>query len=187
MEKLPEFPQIEGVRFAHIPGWHGYAASDDGRIWSCKKEHSCWKMETEWRVKKPRSQQVSCATVKLKHRGMVKQSSVGSFVLLAFMPPPKKGRICVHKPGTDITDSRLANIKWGTKRDLTYKKQHYGQNHHSSKLKNRDVLKIYRLRKKGVFICDIALAVNISETCVFQVVHGLTWKHLYHHFTGESK
>ena len=32
--KLPDFPNIPGVQFKEVPGYPGYAVSDDGRAWN---------------------------------------------------------------------------------------------------------------------------------------------------------
>lgn len=36
MPQLP-FPQIEGVRFKHIPKFEGYAVSSDGHVWISRR------------------------------------------------------------------------------------------------------------------------------------------------------
>lgn len=36
-------PKIPGVRFRHIRDFNGYAVSDDGRIWSSKREQGVWR------------------------------------------------------------------------------------------------------------------------------------------------
>ena len=73
------------------------------------------------------------------------------------------------------SDNVLHSFKQGRKPII-------GEDHGQSKLREEDVLEIYKLSKEGVMGKDIANIFNISKALVSVILNGKNWKHLYEEF-----
>lgn len=82
-------------------------------------------------------------------------------------------------------NNSISNLEAVTQRDNILhafrqgRKPTIGEDHGQSKLKDEDVLEIYRLSKEGVIGKDIANTLNISPSLVSVILNGKNWKHLY--------
>ena len=117
----PPFPEVAGVRFAHVPEYPGYAASDDGAIWCCKPRHRWggfvpwWKMSL--RMKRERDGRKRYLFVTINHEGAKRPINVHTLVLLAFAGPKPPGMECRHFPDPTKTNNKASNLRWGTRRE----------------------------------------------------------------------
>lgn len=87
----------------------------------------------------------------------------------------------------------MSECKIGNKNSF-YKKSHTedtkkhlsevlrGENSTRSKLKESDVLEIYKLVENGTKIKEIAKIYNVKENTISQIKNGQNWKHLYNKY-----
>lgn len=112
---LPE--PVEGVTHKHIPGFPGYAAGDDGTIWSCKPfsgDRPChWKQlrgmlnDFHYHI---------VTLMKLDENGKRAKTikRVSRLILETFVGPCPPGMEACHGPDPDRSNNRLDNLKWDT-------------------------------------------------------------------------
>ena len=53
-----------------------------------------------------------------------------------------------------------------------------GENNHSSKLTELDVLEIRNLYKKEISSRKLAKMFNVQKNCILSIIHKKTWKHI---------
>lgn len=85
-------------------------------------------------------------------------------------------RSCVN-PNHLFLGTQLDNM-----RDMVNKgrgKDHNGENNPKAKLKEKDVLEIYRLHNSGTSSYKIAKIYNVTQTAISYIVKGKSWKNLW--------
>lgn len=176
---LPSFPEIEGVKFAHVPGWPGYAASDDGQVWSSHKaNHHKYPWVGGWRKVPTQTNPASGHPyVNLRSKTRRTVQPVHVLVLSAFVPKPSSDMEVCHWPDATPTNCRLDNLMWGTRAT----NRHQGVVHGSfargtarpdCKLSDDDVRNIFRLRRDGWTHQRIADHFKVSRRHVGSVLSG---------------
>ncbi len=194
---MPPFPILPGVRFAHVPDWVGYAASDDGRIWSCKKRQfrrikmtADGKFEAEWRqlshAQYPTKDGYIQSTVFLREggrKGRNKNFRVSELVLLAFVGPPAEGQEVRHFPEADPRNNRLSNLLYGTRKEnMNDRKiqgtEYRGSRHHNAKLNETSVKVIRFLVKSGLSQSFVARMFKMRPGTISEVVHRIYWSYV---------
>lgn len=136
-----------GEEWRIIPGYEGYyEASSCGRIRSIDRtvtnslgRHS----RIRGQILRPflRSKRVRYPTVRLYRDGVSRKRSVHSLVLLAFVGPPPAGLEIRHLNGNS-TDSRLANLVYGTHAENMLDAAEHGTMRRSGGIPRRIVRKI---------------------------------------------
>ena len=175
--KLPTFPTIDGVRFAHIPNHQGYAASDDGRIWTAR--YNRWGMSNMWR---------ELATAKnnrygrrMTHLGRTRAAYLHHLVLEAFVGPCPADMECLHING-DASDNRLCNLRWGTRienmADFRAHGSKKGVRHHQAKLNEAIVREIRRRAAQGETHQHIADSLTVQREAISKIVRRERWSHV---------
>ncbi len=95
-----------------IPGFDGYFASRDGRIWSKRQMGSIPGTNGPLRELKPSGGRY--LKVELRLEGCYRTRMVHTLILLTFVGACPKGQECRHKNGVKM-DNRLSNLQWGTR------------------------------------------------------------------------
>lgn len=72
-----------------------------------------------------------------------------------------------------IVDKDLLNIKPGLQ------KNYKGENHHNSKLTEKQVYEIHSFRKQGLSYKEISRLYNTNYKHVYDVINGISWKHVF--------
>lgn len=122
------------------------------------------------------------------YRGNVgKKVRVHRLVAEHFIPNPKGYPYVLHK-NDDRTMNMKSNLKWGTQthnhldavRNGTYKRPPVmrGAEHPSSKLNEKKVLKIRKLREKGKSQEWLASRFNVGRGAIRGVLEGKSWRHV---------
>jgi hypothetical protein len=111
----PPLPFCEGVEFREIPGWPGYAASDDGRIWSCKG--GAWGWHNDRWTELCYAVNNCYRVAQLFDGEKTKKIAIGRLVLLTFVGESPPGRVARHLNG-DPEDDRLDNLAWLCRKDF---------------------------------------------------------------------
>ncbi len=174
---LPPFPVQEGVRFAHLPGHHGYAVSDDGRVLSCLfgSRIGPWR---ELRVNTKRTGHQRVALGRERRTLYVHQA-----VLMAFVGPCPDGMEACHFPDRDPTNCRLENLRWDTRSSNQLDRREHGTSFAGSKspqakLQEADILEIRARRNAGESCRKIAKAFGVSHGLISKIVRGVDWSHV---------
>lgn len=109
---------------------------------------------------------------------------VHRLVAQAFIPNPKNKPFVNHLNGKK-KDNRSENLEWCTQQEnnaharrtgLSYDVR--GEEVGLSKLTEKDVIKIRKLRNKGMMYKDIAPMFGINTSCVRAACTGRTWNHV---------
>lgn len=171
---LPIVPNV-GVR--HVPGFPGYAVSDDGQVFSCRHfQPPTWR-----RIKPlyyPRSKAYLYVWLHIKDKR--KRFAIHQLVLLAFIGACPNGLQCCHNNGNPH-DNKLSNLRYDTaKSNMKDRAIHgyVGEKVATSKLTEAQVKEIRKLFSLGYTRSAIAAQFNITPTNVSNVVKRRWWKHV---------
>jgi hypothetical protein len=173
-----------------IPGYPGYGASADGRIWSRherRKMPGCvqgpnWMPGETWHQLRGSREGDGYVTVCPMRGGRKGTAPIHTLVLLAFAGPRPAGMQCRHLNG-DRTDNRLANLMWGTaKENAADRAAHRGggrpRRKGASALDAGKVRQIRELVAAGRTRAEVARRFGLDRGTVRRILHGKTWKHL---------
>lgn len=114
--------------------------------------------------------------------GVKKLHYVHRLVLSAFVGSPKKGFQAAHLDG-NRSNNKLSNLRWLTPSENNLQKKLHGtwqggENHGNTYFKNKDVLRIRRLRKKGKTLKEIGKIVGAPWQTIHSICERKVWKHL---------
>lgn len=99
------------MKILPVPGFSHYSASDDGRIWSDRREIFLRPCHNSW---------YGGVTVKLRVRKKYRTVGIHTLVLLAFVGPAPTGMKPAWKNG-NRADNRLSNLEYRVPRAGTRK------------------------------------------------------------------
>lgn len=110
---------------------------------------------------------------------------VHRLVLEAFVGPCPEGMECAHNNG-DPSDNSLANLRWDTRKGNHADKVRHGtmvrgERSPRARLTEDNVREIFRLRRNGALLSEIAGMFSVTPANICAIVTGKTWRHL-----GES-
>lgn len=106
---------------------------------------------------------------------------VHRLVACTFIDNPHDKPTVNHKNGV-TTDNYVNNLEWCTISENT--KHAYnlglsgGERHGMSKLKEKDVIKIFRMRSSGISVHEISKKYKVSHSCVYRIINKKYWKNL---------
>ena len=185
IDSLPALPTVDGVEIRHIPGCFGYAAGNDGTIWTCRKRSGLMlpgdNFDTAWRIKKPTISRY-CHVALFGSFGN-KTMGVHRAVLLAFVGECPDGMQCLHGDG-NRHNNRLQNLRWGTPKENCEDRQRHGtqakgETQHLAKLSDDSVAEVRRLFATGRFSkAELGRRFGVSPNAIRLVVTGQTWRHV---------
>ncbi len=175
--KTPDFPSINGIRFAHIPNHLGYAASDDGRFWSCR--YNRWGLMNTWRELKPTpNNEYGRCIIRLGRKRVAYAHHV---MLEAFVGPKPANMEALHING-NAGDNRLANLRWGSREeniaDMRLHGRMKGEKHFAAKLTADLVREIRRRADAGEIHQQIANSLGIKREQVSKIYRRERWAHI---------
>jgi len=121
--------------------------------------------------------------VKLYKDSKGKKFFIHRLVAKAFIPNPENKDTVNHKDN-DKSNNKVENLEWMTNRENYEHAQennwalcHKGSGHPNSKLEEKDVLSIRKLRSKGIGVKEIAHRYKISDSHIYSICSYRTWKH----------
>lgn len=164
-----------------IPGFPGYYATKDGRIWSEPKRGNHGKGRFLKISSKPKYFMTS-----LCKEGKLYDCYLHRLILETLVGPCPEGMECRHLNGNPA-DNRLENLKWGTHsenvQDAVRQNMHVnnsGERNGNAKLTEQDVKRIISAYGTGKFTqAAIARSYNIARPVISNIVNKKAWKHIW--------
>lgn len=161
-----------------VPGFPGYFATRDGRIFSMRSGIQRKRYATMHELK-PVPDATGYLTVGLYRDNRQHNRRVHTIILETFVGPRPPGLVCCHGPGGPL-DNSLENLCWGTRsknngadrvRDGNIPR---GERHGQSKLGEMQVRIIRRLRG-GLSPKIVASVFNVTRGTVHNIQSGKSW------------
>jgi hypothetical protein len=168
---LPPLPVIPNVEVRHIPGWPGYAVSDDGRVFS-SKHHKQWKqLRTHLSGNRTRYE-----TVILSQRITRENKLVHHLVLETFLGPCPVDMEACHNNGC-TSDNTIHNLRWdlpinNSKDKIAHGTVMNGEKNPATKISDQDVALIRTLRKQGMITRHLVEKFHISRSQVQRIMYN---------------
>ena len=180
-EKAAEIKEI----WRTVVGHTMYEVSNFGRVrsWTNNREHRRKYPKT---LKAFNSNRLTPTYLRVNLRSNHKQQSmqVHTLVLTAFHGLPKDGQVCRHLDG-DSKNNHADNLKWGTVKENCMDTMRHGRTltgakNASSKLTEKQAIKILNLSRGGLNDCEIAEKFKgiISRRNIHEITSGNSWKYL---------
>jgi hypothetical protein len=164
-----------------VPGYPGYFASADGRIWSNKRP-GYGKSTGPLKPLVGFVNKGGYHLVLLRRENRPRKISVHLLMLETFVGPRPEGKVGRHLDD-DKSNNAIDNLAWGTPvenyadRDANNKTAR-GSRQGLAKLSERDVTLIKRLLSCGVPCRTIARAFDCAENSIGDIKCGRTWRHV---------
>lgn len=174
-----------------VVGWEGiYEVSDMGRVKSLSRvipDSRCGQRRVPERIMKGQTAlplpyvRVTLSDKQSGRKGLT-APGVHQLVAAAFLGPPPTGHEVCHGNG-DPTDNRLANLRYGTRKEnhadrILHGTNLAGQANPASKLTEVEVLGIRSRAASGETCASIARSLGVTGACIQQVVTRTTWRHV---------
>jgi len=182
-----------------IPGFEYYEASNLGRIRSLRRlQLRCHPKNKEVLYYQPYGGFTLTPSIEsdkgkyphnyvtLRKNGESIKFRVHRLVLMAFIGKCPSGMECCHNDGNGLNNN-VENLRWDTpsnnqldryKHGTGWNPRYKGQEHPSSKLKDKDIIKMRSVERTKFTASKIAKEYNISKSSVFQILARKTWKHI---------
>lgn len=157
-----------------IPDWNGYEVSDLGRVRSFKKRGSNGGLRSTWRLMalKP-NRKTDHLGITLADHERRRFWPLQNLVLTVHFGPCPPGMEACHKDG-NASDCRLANLRWGTKKDNCADRIRHGR-HGKQILKAENIPRIRGMLASGYPGNVIAREYGVSERTISGIKTGATW------------
>jgi hypothetical protein len=144
MQSLPCTP---GVEYRAIPELPGYAAGNDGSVWSCRLR-KFGRLGRTWHTISQHANKKGYRIARVRQNGRSIGFNVHRLVLEAFVGPRPDGLVCRHLDG-NCENNRLDNLEWGTQAEnardrIRHGTQCRGLTNGRSKLTEEQVMAIRR-------------------------------------------
>lgn len=169
-----------------IPNFPDYFASDDGEIYSMKPINQFTQIPEKPRMLKKSLDKDGYFRVTLRKDKSAVIRRVSALILETFVSSRPDGMLACHGINGKRNNS-INNLYWGSPsrnsgldkiRDGTMQN---GEKNGFAKLTEAQVREIKRLYssygKNGLTQQELAKKFNISDTTIYQIVRGITWKH----------
>lgn len=182
MSARPFFKSSEPTteRWRSIPGFDGYEASDHGRIRSWRPSGPGRGRRKQPLIRKliP-NVRTGYLDVMLSVDGKFCLRKVSQLVLEAFVGPRPPGYETRHKD-RDITNNRLKNLAWGTRREqfddqVRHGTDTRGERNGAAKLTNRQAVEIRRRLRAGERGSDLAREFGVRDSTITRIKKGIRY------------
>jgi hypothetical protein len=171
-----------------IPDCAGYAADEDGSIWSYWTPRGLPLGSPRYIGTIPRRLRTSVDRrdqrmyVDIRLAGKVFRRCVARLVCAAFYGPCPPGKECAHENGTSH-DNRASNLAWKTHLENIHDKKRHGTDpvgvrHGMAKLNDEMVREIRALCSEGFPQKNVARWIRVSVANVSLIVNRLAWVHV---------
>lgn len=176
--------QQEEVQYRELLEYPGYRLGSDGTVWrrwvTCRKGRV---LSDKWRPMKLGLTSKGYHKVNLtKQKHHYKTFRVHRLILLSFIGPCPNDSEGRHLNGIK-TDNRLSNLAWGTQQENCEDNHRLGAYpvgsfHPTSKLSEKDIVEIRRLRTAKTPLKAIAAQFKTSISNVSAIINRRSWSHV---------
>jgi hypothetical protein len=168
---------VKHISLKHL-GYPKYRIDVTGQVWWFHKGLNIWKTLSPGITKKKNYRRINLRD----SSGAITSIFIHCLMLEAFVGPRPEGMECCHWDGNG-GNNNLDNIRWDTPKNNSKDAIRLGRNHPgekcgSSKLTDKIILRIRRLKNRGWTNRKLADKFNVSSTVIFNVYHRNTWKHV---------
>lgn len=172
---LPDIP------IRPIPGFPGYGASEDGRIWSYRRCGITGPVENAVELVGSINRW-GYRTVVLIRDGRKFPKRVNRLILETFVGPCPEGMESAHWD-SDRLNNKLSNLRWATHKDNAADKirngtHAIGSRHNHAKLHEDDVTEMRQRHAKGESIRSLADAYGQTYFHMHAIIRRRCWKHI---------
>jgi hypothetical protein len=173
----PTYPEIRPV-----PGWTGYFASSDGRIYSTLTS----RVKRQLAPSQGGGRDADYQYVTLCGDGRRQRIGVHQIIALTFHLKPEipqgKKLVARHRDNNPV-NNRADNVHWGTQsQNLMDRRGHgtapIGEKNHAAKITADQVIEIRRRRATGEQCRLIAADMGITHQSVWRIGAGQRWQHI---------
>jgi len=171
------------VRFALVPAWPGVGVDSQGNVYCCrshgrprKADRGRVRLAKAWRHLVPRPNRRGYPTVRPGGRCV----TVHKLVLLGFVGERPAGMECRHLNDNKL-DCRLENLQWGTSKQNVadaHRNNRYRRGQQSAKARLHPWEVVF-MRASSRFASqrELARTFGVSQTTVWEILHGRKWKY----------
>jgi hypothetical protein len=178
------------VRYRTIEENTAYRVGTDGSVWTryvsgvrCKKSGRIMpaRVGNKWRRMKTKGAYPQVSII--RDDGRLRQVSVHTLVLEAFVGPRPKGKECCHFPDRNPSNCNLGNLRWDYRNANREDARIHGtlvigSKSHSAKLTEESVIKIRTMAATGNYLHDtIAKIYGVSRRNITRIIAGERWRH----------
>lgn len=178
-------------QWENIKDWNGYQVSSEGRVRSVDRiiyydRPDCDNCKRVFKgiIRKQRLSNCGYPRINLCINGVTKMYAVHRLVAMAFISNPEN-KPMVNHIDANKENNYYKNLEWCTRREnqdhsnrLGLQVFIKGENIHTSKLKESDVVVIKQLLSAGVQGATIAKEYNVTGFCIYSIKNGRNWKHV---------
>lgn len=170
---------IPGVRFKDIPGFVGYAAADNGTIWSRWAPGHAGHIG-RWKLMRGHKRPDGYVHVYLKRGNRTIDCRVHRLVLESFVGPCPDGMEARHVNDNDRSNNRLENLCWGTPKQNTDDRRRHGtiakgERNGSAKLTKANIAEMYDMFEAGSLVREIAERFCVDPSMTSKILRGRYW------------
>jgi hypothetical protein len=182
---VPPFPEIQGVEFKHVENYHGYAVSNDGFVWTCKRTGPRGgdnPYRKDW-IKVGTKSCYGYMIVNLRNEAGSKPFRVNILVAKHFIGEVPDGMIVSHYPDQNKENNAASNLLITTQKiNMEHKKEQgthqEGEKHGMASVTEDDVRAIRKLRELGLKLSDIGDIFGLTDAGVCAIATRRTWSHV---------
>jgi predicted RNA-binding protein YlxR (DUF448 family) len=170
------------VEIRKVPGFPGYGASRDGRVWS-KKVLGKNRVGRRWRPLKPQNSRGGYKHVTLSRDAKKIIFTVHLVIMRTFVGPLPEGMETRHLNGIP-DDNRLENLCYGTQSENNLDRTRHGtaprgESHGRSVLTEDQANEIIGISaREGTPNTELGRMYGVSDATISMLLSGKTWTHL---------
>lgn len=128
------------------------------------------------------AKRIGYGCITICNKGKYKLHSAHRISYELFIGKITKNKIVCHKCDNKLCVNPnhlfIGTHKQNTQ-DMINKKRHsYGEKQGSSKLKTKEVIKIKKMLKKGIYQRIIAEKFNVCKSTIYTIKNNINWKHI---------